>query len=87
MCFWSYWAGWPGNRPQRELRFEATCPTPGLAEASSELKTGLASTGIANRGRSLAPVPAKLYVGHFGITLALVYLTRAMALMAEGRRC
>ena len=25
--------------------------------------------------------------GHFGITLALVYLTRAMALMAEGRRC
>ena len=64
-----------------------TCPTPGVAEASSELKTGLASTGIANRGRSLAPVPAKLYVGHFGITLALVYLTRAMALMAEGRRC
>ena len=39
-----------------------TCPTPGVACASSELKACMASAGIANRGRSSAPVPAVNWV-------------------------
>ena len=37
---------------------KSTCPTPGVACASSELKACMTSTEIANRERSSAPVPA-----------------------------
>ena len=84
--------------PRRDRRSEVDSPTPGVTRRPNpcflraESMSGLG--GIANRGRSSAPVPAVLT----GVTLGslcpwctspgpLVYLTRAMALMAEGRRC
>ena len=62
---------------------KSTCPTPGVTRrASSELKACLASTGIRKSGAAFSPCTCCFSLwGHFGITLHLVYLTRAMALM------
>ena len=63
---------------------KSTCPTPGVACASSELKACLASAGITKSGAAFSPCTCCYSLGHFGITLPLVYLTRAPGVPHQG---